>query len=93
MTLAENTSFRELMLREGIEPSEFRNILDTMEAVEMTELIIDLGDQVLGKIRQGSIKSDRGNELLKELLNAVRKPLEARVRVGKIRREVKEQTK
>lgn len=93
MTLAESTSFKELMLRECIEAGQFPNILDAMEAVEMTEFIIQLGDEVLARIRQGTIRPARGNELLRELLNAVQKPIEARGRVGEIRKELKEQVK
>lgn len=81
------------MLQEGIEPGQFSNILDSMEAVEMTEFIIQLGDEILARIRQGAIKPARGNELLRELLNAVQKPIEARVRVGAVRKELKEQVK
>jgi hypothetical protein len=81
------------MLREGIKPRQLSNILDAMEAVETTEFITQLGDEILARIRQGAIKPARGNELLRELLNAVQKPIESRVRVGEVRKELKEQVK
>jgi|ERR1041385_6301271 hypothetical protein len=83
------SSFRELITQKRVVAREYERFMESMEAADHLVQIEQLGDQVIGLAKQGTISRSESTALLDDLMALYADPLQHLTGIIRISRELR----